>query len=77
MDAVKIYLLTAGSGAPEAYRHRTFAYDNLAEAKSDLYAWGRELYGEAGLPDQTYHLGTAVERVGEIEVAEWVGRPFA
>lgn len=68
-----IYTLSAGGSAPTPYRYRTFAYDSLADARADLMAWGRAYYGEAELPTHIYHLGDAVEDVGEITPAEWVG----
>ena len=68
-----VYTLTPGSCAPEEYRHRVFVYDNLADARADLMAWGREYYGEAELEQHLYHLGDAIERVGEIDPVEWVG----
>ena len=68
-----VYTLTPGSRAPKEYRHRVFVYDNLSDARADLMAWGREYYGEAELPTHIYHLGDAVEGVGEIDPAEWVG----
>ena len=68
-----IYILSAGSCAPAAYRNRTFAYDSLTDARADLMAWGRAYYGEEKLPQHIYHLGDAVEHVGEIDPVEWVG----
>jgi len=70
---MKIYILNAGGLAPEVYRHRSFAYASLSCARADMMAWGREHYGEAELPRHVYHLGDAVEGVGEIDAVEWVG----